>query len=111
MTNEINSTDLTASNVGECNSGSMAGAGLRETLRALHGRVCGDLRARAAWLDRQGKWYQMRHEGVRRRNKPFPNAADLHFPLADSIIEKLKPFYFNQLFATETVAQFVAASP
>jgi hypothetical protein len=53
----------------------------------------------------------MRHDGLRRKHKPFPHAADLHFPLADSIIEKLKPFYFNQLFATESVAQFVPKRP
>lgn len=53
----------------------------------------------------------MRHEGLRRKNKPWAGAADLHYPLADSIIEKLKPFYFNQLFGMETVARFVAREP
>lgn len=83
----------------------------RRDLRALHGQVCGDLRSRQAWLNKQAAWYQMRHNGIPRKHKPFPHAADLHFPLADSIIEKLKPFYFNQLFATETVAQFVPKRP
>src|SRR4051812_20686734 len=83
----------------------------RRDLRALHGKVCSDLRSRQAWLNKQAAWYQMRHEGLRRKHKPFPHAADLHFPLADSIIEKLKPFYFNQLFATESVAQFVPKRP
>src|SRR3954454_1235964 len=83
------------------------GSAGRRDLRALHGKICGDLRSRQAWLSRQSAWYQMRHDGLRRKSKPFPGAADLHYPLADSIIEKLKPFYFNQLFATETVAEFV----
>lgn len=83
----------------------------RRDLRALHGKVCTDLRSRQAWLNKQAAWYQMRHDGIRRKHKPFPHAADLHFPLADSIIEKLKPFYFNQLFATEAVAQFVPKRP
>ena len=83
----------------------------RRDLRALHGKVRTDLRSRQVWLNKQAAWYQMRHDGLRRKHKPFPHAADLHFPLADSIIEKLKPFYFNQLFATESVAQFVPKRP
>ena len=53
----------------------------------------------------------MRHDGLRRANKPWPWAADLHFPLADMQIEKLKPFYFNQMFSTQTVASFVPTTP
>jgi len=48
----------------------------------------------------------MRHAGLRRKFKPWPNAADLHYPLADSIINKLKPFYFQQIFASELIAHF-----
>src|SRR3954469_2574107 len=88
-----------------------AGPAHRPDLAALHGKVCSDLRARRQWLDRQAEWYDLRHHGLRRARKPFPAAADMHFPLADSIIEKLKPFYFNQLFGTETVAHFVATRP
>lgn len=80
-------------------------------LMELYGKVCEDVRSRSTWLTRQTVWYAMRHDGLRRRNKPWPTAADLHYPLADSIIEKLKPFYFNQLFGQETVAQFIAKDP
>jgi hypothetical protein len=38
----------------------------------------------------------MRHDGIRRRNKPWPWAADLHYALADEKIDKLKPFYKQQ---------------
>lgn len=83
----------------------------KDGLRELYGKICDDITSRGTWLDRQTTWYKMRHDGLRRRNKPFPLAADLHYPLADSIIEKFKPFYFDQLFATETVASFVAKVP
>ena len=66
---------------------------------------------RADWSSRLGTWYEMRHDGLRRSNKPWPGAADMHFPLADTVISKLKPYYFEQLFATETIASFVPRSP
>lgn len=64
--------------------------------------------ARKNWEDRQSTWYQMRHDGLRRRNKPWPNAADMHYALADGIIEKLKPTYVSQVYATDTIATFSA---
>lgn len=70
-----------------------------------------DIANRKTWADRQAIWYQLRRDGLRRRNKPYPGAADLHFPLVDTIIEKLKPFYLNQLFATERLADFVSRDP
>lgn len=70
-----------------------------------------DITNRKTWADRQAVWYQMRRDGLRRRNKPYPGAADLHFPLIDTIIEKLKPFYLNQLFATERLADFTSKDP
>lgn len=70
-----------------------------------------DISSRRAWADRQSVWYQMRRDGLRRKVKPFPGAADMHFPLVDSVIEKLKPFYLNQLFATERLADFISKDP
>lgn len=80
-----------------------------DSLTDLRDQILQDIKTREQWLRRQAIWYQMRHDGIRRRNKPWPNASDLHFPLADSIIERLKPFYFNQLFATETLASFISS--
>jgi hypothetical protein len=77
----------------------------------LHSAVLDDLKARKTWEDRQALWYQMRHHGIPRRSKPYPGAPDLHFPLADTHIEKLKPFYFQQLFAQEQVAFFISKDP
>ena len=69
------------------------------------------LKQRSAWEDRQRVFYEMRHQGLRRAHKPFPGAADLHFPLADTQIEKLKPFYFAQMYATETFAALICKRP
>lgn len=71
-----------------------------------------DLTARkSGWEDKQRIWYEMRHEGLRRQSKPFPSAADLHFPMADGMIDKLKPFFFAQVFGNEHVATFIAEKP
>lgn len=73
-----------------------------------HADILQAITDRKVWEGRQATWYQMRHDGLRRANKPWANAADMHFPLADMIIEKLKPYYVGQVFATDTVASFVS---
>lgn len=67
-----------------------------------------DLNDRQEWEKRAEMFYRMRHHGLRRKVKPFDGAADLHFPLADSFIERLRPAFFQQLYATDTMAQFVS---
>jgi len=69
-----------------------------------------DVRARTGWEDRQRLWYEMRHGGLRRKRR-LPWQADLHYPLSDSIISKLKPFYYQQIYGNELVATFVESSP
>lgn len=76
--------------------------------KELYTKICGDLKNRSQWENKQRVWYEMRHQGLRRKNKPYPGASDLHFPLVDSIIEKTKPFYAQQLVSTELLASFVA---
>lgn len=77
--------------------------------REIHKLVIKDLASRkAGWEDKQRLYYEMRHEGLRRRSKPFPTAADLHFPLIDGTIDKLKPFYFAQIFGQENFAAFAS---
>jgi len=75
-----------------------------------HSEILGALTARKTWEERQATWYQMRHDGLRRRVKPFPNASDMHFPLVDMQLEKLKPVYVQQVFATDVLATFAALS-
>jgi len=66
------------------------------------------LKDRTPWEMRQETWYRMRHTGLRRINPPYPGAADLHFPLIDSLMERMKPFYYGQLYATDQFAAFVS---
>lgn len=74
----------------------------------LYQNVLEDLTEREVWETRQDTWYQMRNHGLRRKNKPFPGAADLHWPLIDNTIRKLLPFYFNQFASQDIIANFVA---
>ena len=77
----------------------------------LNAAVLQDLADRSLWDTRQRIFYEMRHHGLRRKSKPWPTASDAHFPLSDSIIEKLKPHYFQQLFATDLIASFIPSGP
>jgi hypothetical protein len=77
-------------------------------IRQLHTEILQTLNDRSTWTSRNTLFYQMRHDGLRRRAKPYPNAADLHFPLIDMGIEKLKPFYFSSVFGAQKLCQFVA---
>jgi len=79
--------------------------------RDLFKKICKDIDGRKEWADRQPVWYRMRREGIRRINKPYPNAADRHFPLIEMAIKKLKPTCLLQIFANERLADFIAAEP
>ena len=70
--------------------------------------ICDAIKSRKEWEEKQTLFYKMRHNGTRRRTKPWAGAADMHYPLADTLIEKLKPYYFQQVFAGETIAGFYA---
>ena len=70
-------------------------------------KVYQDIKDRSRWEHRQTLWYEMRHHGLRRKNKPWPHASDLHFPLSDSVIERLKPFYFMQISGMDVLSSFV----
>lgn len=74
----------------------------------VHDAIADDLKARSKWADRQAVWYKMRHNGIGRKKKPYPGAPDLHFPLIDTVVEKLKPFYYQQLFAAELMAELIS---
>ena len=64
--------------------------------------------ARGVYEQKQRLWYLMRHDGLRRRNKPFATAADSHFPLIDMSIRKFKPFYLSQALSADRLASFVS---
>jgi hypothetical protein len=63
---------------------------------------------RNVWETRQRLYYQMRHDGLRRINKPWETAADFHFPQIDMLITSLKPFWVSQIFGGERLTDFVS---
>jgi len=63
---------------------------------------------RQVWEQRQRKWWLMRHDGLRRRNKPFPQAADLHLKLVDEKINQKKAFTLASVFSQPRLCQFVS---
>lgn len=77
-------------------------------MRELFDAGCEAIAARSEWENRQRVYDQMRHEGLRRRGKPWPTAADLHFPLVDMTIRKAKPFWEAQALSADRLASFVA---
>ena len=79
--------------------------------KELFTKICEDIDTRKEWADRQPLWHKLRRDGVRRINKPFPNASDKHFPLIDMAIKKLKPTMINQIFANERLADFMTEDP
>lgn len=74
----------------------------------LHASILSNLEDRHVWEQRQVQLYDMRHRGLRRKYKPFPTASDLHWPLIDTNIEKLKPLYFQQIIGADTVSSFIS---
>ncbi len=81
------------------------------TMRTPEERLCSRtkdyLSERRKWADRQDIWYKMRHHGLRRKRMPFPNASDLHYPLIDTAIDKLTPFYLQQFSSAALLADFI----
>ena len=77
-----------------------------DPIEVIRAEVDAALSARGVWEERQTMWYKLRHSGLKRPRKPFPGAADMTWPLSDMMIEKLKPFYIQQTFANELVANF-----
>jgi len=65
-----------------------------------------DLMERSRWETKMGDLYRARYRGLRRTALPFPNASDINWPLIDTICDQLKSLYFQQLFATATIAAF-----
>jgi len=72
----------------------------------VHNQILDALKNRQPWDDKQRQFYAIRNGGMRRGHKPFPGAADTSCQLSDGKIEKAKPFYFNQLFSGERIAEF-----
>ena len=74
----------------------------------LYEQIVEDLEDRQPWERRQILWSRMRNQGVKRTRKPWPGAADMHVPIGDTIINKLKAYYVQWIFGPELLASFYA---
>src|SRR5215471_8756625 len=72
----------------------------------IYGEVIRDLQVRLDWENRQLVWSKMRNFGLRRIAKPWPMASDLHVPLGDTIINKLKAYMLQWCLGPELLAAF-----
>jgi len=75
--------------------------------RDLFGRAWQLLQDRQTWETKQRRYYVMRHEGIRRRSKPFPTAADLHLALIDEKVNQKKAFTLAQVMGANRLGAFV----
>ena len=64
----------------------------------LYAEVIGDLAVRSPWENRQKVFARMRNFGLRRRSMPWPGASDMHVPVGDTIIQKLKSYMLQWVF-------------
>lgn len=74
-------------------------------MNELHKEILQAIQDRTSWEEEQKLWFLMRRDGLRRTNRSSWQ-ADLHYPLIDSVIEKLKPFYYNQFASGMRIPQF-----
>lgn len=74
--------------------------------KAIHEKVWQALKDRGTWEERQRVFYALVRDGLRRRNKPFKGASDLHLPIVDNAIAKLMPYDVNNTFGRERLASF-----
>lgn len=74
--------------------------------KAIQEKVWAALKDRQTWEERQRVFYALVRDGLRRRNKPFKGAADLHLPIVDNAIAKLMPYDINNTFGRERLASF-----
>lgn len=77
-------------------------------MKALFESAHNMLQSRLVWENKQRLYYQMRHDGLRRRQRPFPTAADMHYPQIDMSIRRMKPFWMGQVQAGDRLCQFVS---
>ena len=80
---------------------------MKELFDSAHGILTG----RSVWENKQRLFYQMRHDGIRRSKKPFPGAADGHYPQIDMAIRKAKPFWMGQVTSGDKLAVFTSLKP
>ncbi len=61
---------------------------------------------RDKWYSKLDRWYRKRY-GIRpAKNFPWPNCANLHIPLTDKVIRKLKPKFCRLILMRRPVCRF-----
>jgi len=63
---------------------------------------------RNVWESKQRRFYVARHDGIRRRHKPFPTAADLHLALIDEKVNQKKAFTLAQVLGAPKLGTFIS---
>jgi hypothetical protein len=81
-----------------------------EDRKDLYGVINDDLRNRSKLEARQSRWLAMRDFGLKRLSKPWAGAADMHIPIGDTVIGKLKAYYVQWIFGPELLASFYSLS-
>src|SRR5260221_14629753 len=76
-------------------------------VRKLVSQFKRDNQQRSPWRDKQAALYRMRTIGLGRASLPFRGASDFNYPLGDTLIEKLKPIYFQQDLQTDTLCSLI----
>lgn len=66
------------------------------------------LKDRKEFERKQDLWHRLRYRGVKRVNIPYEGAPNVTYPLADTMIEKIKPMFLQQIYGPQTVATFVS---
>ena len=80
-------------------------------IATLQGQAEAVRTSRGTWEERFDRFYRKRY-GVRpARNFPWPNAANLHIPIVDKHIRKMKPAYLNLIWSQRPIANFVPDDP
>lgn len=79
--------------------------------KSLYDQINNALKDRGDWATRQHTNYTMRNGGIRRKKHAYPGDPDGWYPLGNTLLEKLKPLYVQQLYGAETVANFVCLKP
>jgi hypothetical protein len=78
----------------------------RPSAKDMAETVLAALQDRETWDERQAIFYDLLHDGLPRGDKPFPGAADMHYPLCDDVVDLFKPFY-SASRATNPLARFI----
>lgn len=61
---------------------------------------------RHGWITQQREWYTIRY-GMRAKKKfPWPGASNLHIPLTDKVIRRLKPIFISAVFGVDPICTF-----